>query len=104
MTRALRNAVREWRIAYTSPDISGVIDAVEAGLGVSALTRATLSDNMRVISNSIEFPKLDKIGIGLFYKLPRLSAAGRELANRLFDSIEKSTDQHFMRSATLMGS
>jgi len=99
MTAALKNQDRQWRHAYTSPDISGVQDAVEMGLGLTALTRATLTGNMRVLGEVDGFPELEKIRIGLFYKLPRMPEAGRELANQLVENIDLATDRHFTRSA-----
>lgn len=98
MTQALKRKNRNWRSAYMSPDISGVQQAVETGFGVTALTRATLTQNMRTLSEKDGFPQLEKIRVGLFYKLPRLSEAGRELAGQLIKSIDKSTDKHFMRA------
>ncbi len=99
MTNALKSVGLGWRIAYTSPDISGVQDAVVSGIGVSALTRATLLKKMRVLTRKDRFPALDKIRIGLFYKHPALPHAGLELSNRLISSLDQSTDQHFTHSS-----
>lgn len=99
MTEALKKKQLGWRISYTSPDISGVQDAVEAGFGATALTRATLTPKMRLLTDADGFPPLEKIRIGLFYKLPRVSPAGRELANKLIDRIDMATDEHFQRSS-----
>ncbi|MEO0327208.1 MAG: LysR substrate-binding domain-containing protein [Pseudomonadota bacterium] len=99
MTQAFKRKGYRWRISYTSPDISGVQDAVEAGFGVTALTRATMTPKMRLLTEADGFPTLEKIRIGLFYKLPRVSPAGRELANKLVQQIDMSTDKHFQRSA-----
>lgn len=102
MTDVLKSRDQQWRIAYTSPDIAGLQKAVESGLGVTALTRATLTPNMRELTAVDNFPILEKIRIGLFYKLPRVSEAGRELANTLIKSIDKATDNHFTRAKNLM--
>lgn len=98
MTEALKQKRRRWRISYASSDISGVQDAVESGFGVSALTRATMTQKMRLLSDEDGFPPLEKIRIGLFYKLPRVSPAGRELANRLIERIDRATDKHLTRA------
>ena len=97
MTGALKKRGRKWRIAYASPDIAGVQDAVEAGFGVTALTRATLTPNMRQLTDGDGFPNLDKIRIGLFYKLPRVTEAGRKLANELITHIDMATKENFKR-------
>ena len=93
MTEALEKNGRKWRLAYTSPDISGVQDAVEAGLGISALTNATLTKNMKKLGPNDGFPQLANIKIGLFYKLPRVSESGQELARDLLERIEDVTNQ-----------
>ena len=99
MTAALKSQDMQWRHVYNSPDISGVQDAVEIGLGLTALTRATLTSKMRILDGGDGFPELEKIRIGLFYKLPRMAQAGRELANQLVDILDRATDKHFTRSA-----
>jgi DNA-binding transcriptional LysR family regulator len=99
MTDALSSVNRDWRFVYTSPDVSGLQYAVGAGLGVSAMTYATLDDEMRILCESEGFPLLKPIRIGLFYKLPNMSAAGLELSNRLIDCLDRNTDQHFKAAA-----
>ncbi len=99
MTKALERVGSKWRIAYTSPDVSGLQKAVVSGLGVSALTRSTLSNGMRVLSEADGFPEMDKIRIGMFYKHPRLSKAGLELSNGLIANLDKATDRFFTQSA-----
>lgn len=100
MTSALKKIDRKWRIAYASPDISGVQDAVEAGFGVTALTRATLTPKMRRLTEADGFPMLEKIRIGLFYKLPRVTEPGRKLANELINHIDVATRENFTRDST----
>lgn len=99
MTSALKNGGKEWRIAYTSPDISGVQDAISTGLGVSAMTHATLRDDMRVLTAKDGFPEMANIRIGLFYKHPRLSQAGLKLSNHLIASLDEGIDSNFMAAS-----
>ncbi|MEZ5774441.1 MAG: LysR substrate-binding domain-containing protein [Hyphomicrobiaceae bacterium] len=89
MITALQATRRRWRIAYSSPGISGLQRAVEAGLGVSALTRGTMAPGMRVLGESDGFPPLEPIRIGLCYKHPRLSGPGLKLV----DTIRTKLDQ-----------
>lgn len=88
MIRALDASARRWRVVYSGPDIGGLQDAVVSGLCVTALTRTTLLPGMRVLSEDEGFPRLDPLRIGLFYKHPRLSAAGLELIRVLVADIE----------------
>lgn len=83
MIQALDSIERRWRIVYTSPGISGLQNAVLNGLCVSALTRATMLPGMRVLDTTDGFPALDPLRVGLFYKHPRLSAAGLQLVSDL---------------------
>lgn len=88
MIQALDASARRWRVVYTGPGIGGLQDAVVSGLCVTALTRTTLLPGMRVLSEDEGFPRLDPLRIGLFYKHPRLSAAGLELVRVLVADLE----------------
>ena len=86
--RALDAARIRWRIAYTSPGISGLQNAVVNGLGVSALTRHTLLPGMRVLGPEEGLPTLEDIQVGLFYKHPRLTSAGLGLINHVISQLD----------------
>lgn len=88
MIDALDGAARRWRIVYTGPGISGLQNAVLNGLCVTALTQATMLPGMRELGEDDGFPKLEPLRIGLFYKHPRLSAAGLHLVSELVASLE----------------
>jgi DNA-binding transcriptional LysR family regulator len=97
MTEALNAIQRQWRIVYCSPGISGLQKAVAAGLGVSALTRRTLTEEMRVLGEKDGFPRLADIRVGLFYKHPRQSDAGLLLVNDLITHLDASGEAEFRR-------
>ena len=88
MFSALRSVGREWRIAYTNPGISGLQRAVSSGIGISALTRKTLSQDMVVLTTEDGFPPLEKISVGLFYKHTRMTDAGLALIKCLISSLD----------------
>ena len=88
MFAALRSVGREWRIAYTNPGISGLQRAVSSGIGISALTRKTLSQDMVVLTPEDGFPPLEKISVGLFYKHMRMTDAGLALIKCLISSLD----------------
>lgn len=88
MIDVLDAAARRWRIVYTGPGISGLQNAVLNGLCVTALTQATMLPGMRELTEAEGFPKLEPLRIGLFYKHPRLSAAGLQLVSDLVASLE----------------
>lgn len=88
MVGALESIGRRWKVVYTSPGISGLQNAVQNGLCVTALTQATLQDGMRELSEDEGFPALDPLRIGLFYKHPRLTPTGLRLVSELVASLE----------------
>ena len=92
MTEALRSERRDWRIAYTTPEIGGLQRAVSAGIGVSALTRKTLLPEMRALTREEGFPPMETIRIGLFYKHQRLSGAGLMLVNTLISRMDEAAE------------
>ncbi|MGI9414460.1 MAG: LysR substrate-binding domain-containing protein [Hyphomicrobiales bacterium] len=95
VVEALNGQHRAWRIAYSSPGITGLQEAVSADLGVSALTRKTLRPDMRILNKRQGLPPLAKIRIGLFYKHPRLSDAGLMLVDHIIASLDEATDADF---------
>lgn len=83
MRSALRAAGRRWRTTLVSADVEGLAAAVRAGLGVTALTPATLAPGLRAARPADGLPPLDPLRIGLFYKHARLGKAGHGLAQWL---------------------
>lgn len=65
MIKALDMAGRRWRIAFCSPDISDLQNAVRSGIGVSALTQGTLQPGMRVLGEADGFPQMAPIRMAL---------------------------------------
>lgn len=90
MIAALRRAGREWRTVYVSADVAGLQNAVAAGVGVTALTDATLGPGMRIGGAAEGLPPLDPLRIGLFYKHTRLSGAAHGLAQTLIGRLDSA--------------
>ena len=97
MIRALDSIGRRWRIAYVSPGISGLQEAVKAGFGVSALTKRTLLRGMQVLSDADGFPALPDIRIGLHYKHSNLSTAALMLVSYIVQSLHDSGQTDIIR-------
>ena len=93
MVQSLNAIGCDWRIAFTSPGISSLQNAVVDGLGVTALTRKTLCQGMRVLSQADGFPPLPDIHVGLFYKHPRLPSAGLAIVNALIEALDEAAEQ-----------
>jgi len=63
--RALDQAGIPWRIAFTSPGLSGVWAAVAAGLGVTVRTHVGLPSSLRML-DAPSLPPLPDIGLRLY--------------------------------------
>ena len=87
MRAAMRGTKRTWKTVLVTSDVAGIQSALLAGLGVSALTPATLSPGLRVGREEEGFAPLEPLRVGLFYKHARLSKAGHGLAHWLMDQI-----------------
>jgi DNA-binding transcriptional LysR family regulator len=66
MVESLNAAERAWYVSYQSPDLASLQEAVVNGMGVSALTRLTLDERMRILDVDQGFPALGNIKIGLY--------------------------------------
>ena len=66
MVECLNAAERAWYVSYQSPDLASLQEAVVNGMGVSALTRLTLDERMRILDVDQGFPALRNITVGLY--------------------------------------
>jgi len=74
-TAALDRAGIPWRVAFTSPSLSGVWAAVAAGLGVTVRTEIGLPAPLRVLDQEIlSLPRLPMIGLTLHRAAAELDA------------------------------
>ena len=83
MTDALKQAKRRWRIAFSSPGISSLQQAILDGFGVSCLTGPTMLDGLAHLPQGTGLPELDALHIGLFYRQTRLDERGHKVVNEL---------------------
>lgn len=61
----LQKNLKDWRIVYTIPDLTGIQAAINEGLGITVLAKSTVPKNLRVLKNSEKLPELGKVGISL---------------------------------------
>lgn len=81
-TRALDHAGIPWRIAFTSPGLSGVWAAAAAGLGLTVRTEMGLPQSLRVLEDP-RLPALPEVGL----LLHRAEAELNPPAQRLHDIV-----------------
>ena len=97
MIRCLDQIGKPWRITFSSPGISGLQQAVQSGLGVTALTMRTLLRGMRVLTEKEGFPPLPDIHVGLHFKNTGASTAAVLLVNHIMQALHDSGQKDFVR-------
>lgn len=60
----LKQQTLPWKITYTNPDFSGLMAAIKQGLGITALARSIVPDELEIIRDK-RLPKLGSINICL---------------------------------------
>jgi DNA-binding transcriptional LysR family regulator len=84
--RALDQAGIPWRIAFTSPGLSGVWAAVAAGLGVTVRTDVGLPPSLRVLE-APSLPPLPDIGLRLYRAEADLHPAAQHLHDIVLEAL-----------------
>lgn len=98
MTQTLNRAGIPWRIAYTSPSLSGIRAAVSAGLGLTVLSEKTIPSGLQPLPREANFPGLADVAVGLYYDRASLNDAALRLINHIIASMDRAHGMH--RSAT----
>lgn len=83
MTDALKHARRRWRIAFSSPGITSLQQAVLDGIGVTCLTGPTMLEGLVPLSGKMGLPKLEPLHIGLFYRQTRLAQSDHQVIDKI---------------------
>jgi DNA-binding transcriptional LysR family regulator len=63
----LKQQTVPWRVAYTNSDLGGLTAAMQQGLGITALARRSVPDNLQILKHR-HLPALGHIHIGLFQR------------------------------------
>ena len=74
---ALEKAKRSWRLAFTSPSLSGLWAAAAAGLGVTIRTALGLPSSLAILDKSSGLPKLPHTELSLYAKANPSPAVAR---------------------------
>jgi DNA-binding transcriptional LysR family regulator len=84
---ALERTHRPWRLAFTSPSLSGLWAATAAGLGVTVRTPLGLPSPLTVLGKSSGLPKLPQIALSLYTAQPEPSQAVARLREILIEEL-----------------
>lgn len=85
--QVLERQGRPWRIAYASPNLSGVLAAIQAGLGLSVLSDSALPPGVRTLTPGPTLPPLPPSQLVLA-TAPALGPAGEAAAAQLHDLLD----------------
>lgn len=61
----LKQQTQQWRISYTNADLTGITAAIKQGLGISALAKSSVPEQLDIIRHN-HLPELGNIKICLF--------------------------------------
>lgn len=84
---ALERTQRPWRLAFTSPSLSGLWAAAVAGLGVTVRTTLGLPPPLTVLDKSSGLPKLPQIALSLYTAQPEPPQAVARLREILIEEL-----------------
>lgn len=87
--KSLDGIGRNYRIAYTSPGIAGILAAVKGGLAVAPMGLSTISEGIRVLKPADGFPELPTAVITLIKARGALSPAVESLAEHVTKSFRE---------------
>ncbi len=88
--KSLQGIGRNYRIAYTSPGIAGILAAVKGGLAVAPIGRSSLpSSGVRLLSPADGFPELPAAVITLSLSTPAISRTVASLAEHIIESFKE---------------
>lgn len=90
---ALDAAGMAWRIAYSSPSLSGIWAAVGAGLGVAVRTRLGLPSHLAPLPPDSGLPPLPRIGLAVHRASHRLPEAADRLHAMVLAKVRQATAQ-----------
>lgn len=77
----LSKSTKNWKIAYTIKDLSGIQSALQAGLGITVLAESTVSEDMRIMDTGDQLPNLGRVGIDLITASETVNATYLSLVN-----------------------
>ena len=75
----LKRQTQQWRISYTNADLSGITAAIKQGLGISALAKSSVPEQLDIIRHN-QLPELGTIKICLFTRKSQHPQASGKLA------------------------
>ena len=85
----LKQQTFAWKITYTNADLSGLVAAIQQGLGITALARSSMPENLSRL-NHPKLPKLGRVKICLFNQDTRHPVISKTLAEFITSRLKTS--------------
>jgi DNA-binding transcriptional LysR family regulator len=85
----LKQQTQQWRISYTNADLSGITAAIKQGLGISALAKSSVPQQLDIIKHK-NLPVLGTIKICLFAGASQHPQASGKLAEYIQSKLVQS--------------
>lgn len=86
--KALDEANKPWRIAYSSASLLGVKAVVSAGLAVAPLSKSAITDGLAVLDGEDSFPPLPSFELSIHVGNGRHAANAHRLASALASDLQ----------------
>lgn len=77
----------DWRVAYTSPNFSGIRAGVAAGLGITAMAQSTVTDGLKLLGALEQLPSLPDVQMQLLHSNKRCSPAAQRLIEHIAQQV-----------------
>lgn len=87
MLKRLAEEGINWRIAMTTSSFTGIVAAVQSGLGVSAFAESTAPADL-IVERRKPWPDLGSVSVGLFRHPDSANGAGQRFAEYLLESLD----------------
>lgn len=84
--KSLEKIGREYRIAYTSPSVAGILAAVKSGLAVATVERNVVPPELRILTPEEGFPELPTATTSMIVGEAKQSLVVQTLANHIAES------------------
>ena len=84
----LKQQTRVWKITYTNADLGGLVAAIQQGLGITALARSSMPENLTILKDS-RLPRLGKVNICLFNQDTQHPVVSRTLAEFIKSRLQR---------------
>ncbi|MCQ8848234.1 LysR family transcriptional regulator [Alteromonas sp. 76-1] len=85
----LKQQTFAWKITYTNADLGGLVAAIQQGLGITALARSSLPQNLSPL-NHPKLPKLGRVNICLFNQDTQHPVISKTLAEFITSRLKDS--------------